>query len=104
MKRLIVLGLLATAAFSFAAGCAKNGFATVAITKNASTVASCTAMGEVKASSLTPDEDVKRDLTEAVRSKGANTLLIASDNARTGTAYQCAMPEATAQAKPTSGR
>ena len=104
MKRLMSLGLLATAAVSFAAGCASNGFATVAITKNAATVASCQAMGEVKASSLTPDEDIKRDLTEAARSKGANTLLMASDDARTATAYQCAMPEATAQSKSAPGR
>lgn len=105
MKRLMSLGLLATAAVSFAAGCATNGFATVAVTKSAATVASCTAMGEVKASKLTPDEDIQRDLTEAVRSKGGNTLLIAADGARTGTAYQCSMPEATAsQTKASSGR
>lgn len=94
MKRSIVLGLLATASAALlASGCAQNGFATVAVTKNASTVASCQSVGEVKASSLTPDYDVQRDLTEATRNKGANTLLISSDNARTGTAYQCSMPE-----------
>ena len=104
MKRLMGLGLLATASFALlASGCA-NGFQPVAVTKNAATVASCQAMGEVKASSLTPDYDVQRDLTEAVRSKGANTLLISSDGARTGTAYQCSMPEATAQSKSAPGR
>ena len=59
-------------------------------------VASCKAMGDVHASDLTPDYDIQRDLTEAVRNRGANTLLIAKDGARVGTAYQCSMPEATA--------
>jgi hypothetical protein len=96
----MTMGLLATAGMALlAAGCAHNGFQPVAVTKNAATVASCQAMGEVKASSLTPDYDVQRDLTEAVRNKGANTLLLPADGARTGTAYQCAMPEATAQSK-----
>jgi hypothetical protein len=101
----MTMGLLATAAIVLmAAGCAQPGFQAVAVTKNPATVSSCHAMGEVHANDLTPDYDIQRDLTEAVRNKGANTLLIAADGARTGTAYQCAMPEATAQAKPGAGR
>jgi hypothetical protein len=93
VKRFITLGLLATASVTLGvAGCAQNGFATVAVTKSASLVASCQGMGEVKASSLTPDNEAQRDLVEAARSRGANTLLVQSDNARTGTAYQCSMP------------
>lgn len=100
VKRLMTMGLLATASLGLlAAGCAQNGFQAIAVTKNAATVASCQSMGEVKASSLTPDYDVQRDLTEGARKKGANTLLLPADNARTGTAYQCSMPEATAQTK-----
>jgi hypothetical protein len=105
VKRSIGMGLLATATLALlASGCAQNGFAPVAVTTNASSVASCQAKGEVKASSLTPDYDVQRDLTEAVRNKGANTLLMSADKARTGTAYQCSMPEATAQTKSAPGR
>ena len=105
MKRSMTMGLLATAALVLlAAGCAQSGFQAVAVTKNASAVASCQSMGDVHASDLTPDYDIQRDLTEAVRSKGANTLLITADGARTGTAYQCSMPETAAQAKPGAGR
>ena len=93
MKRFIGMGLLATASMTLgAAGCASNGFAPIAVTHSASVVASCQAMGDVQASRLTPDSDVQRDLTQAARNKGANTLLVQSDNARTGTAYQCSMP------------
>lgn len=105
MKRSMTMGLLATAALVLlAAGCAQNGFQAVAVTKNASAVASCQAVGEVHANDLTPDYDIQRDLTEAVRNRGGNTLLITADGARTGTAYQCSMPQATAQAKSAPGR
>jgi len=105
MKRSMGMGLLTTASLALLApACAQSGFGTVAVTKNASAVASCQAMGEVTANSLTPDYDVQRDLTEAVRNKGANTLLISSEGARTGTAYQCSMPETTAQTKAAPGR
>jgi len=99
------MGLLATTVSTLAAaGCAQNGFAPVAVTHDATAVASCQGMGEVQASSLTPDYDVPRDLTEAVRNKGANTLLTSSDKARTGTAYQCAMPATAAHATSAPGR
>lgn len=102
MKRSIGMGLLATTVLTLsAAGCAQNGFAPIAVTHDAAAVASCQGMGEVRASSLTPDYDVSRDLTEAARNKGANTLLVSSDKARTGTAYQCSTP-ATAATQATS--
>jgi hypothetical protein len=104
VKRSITMGLLATASLALTAACAQNGFQSVAVTKNASTVASCQSVGEVHANDLTPDYDIQRDLTEAVRNKGGNTLLISADGARSGTAYQCSMPEATAQAKSAPGR
>jgi hypothetical protein len=105
VKRSMTMGLLATASLVLlTAACAQNGFQAVAVTKSASTVASCQSVGEVHASDLTPDYDIQRDLTEAVRSKGGNTLLISADGARSGTAYQCSMPEATAQAKSAPGR
>ena len=105
MKRFLAMGLSATASLALIAGCAQNGFAPIAVTKDASVVASCQGLGEVKASSLTPDYDVKRDLTQAARNKGANTLFLPSDSARTGTAYMCSMPEtAAAQSKAAPGR
>lgn len=104
MKRSMTMGLLATASLVLAAACAQSGFQAVAVTKNAATVASCQAKGEVHANDLTPDYDIQRDLTEAVRNRGGNTLLITADGARSGTAYQCSMPEATAQAKSAPGR
>ena len=100
----MTMGLLATASLGLmTAACAQNGFQAVAVTKSATAVASCQSVGEVHANDLTPDYDIQRDLTEAVRNRGGNTLLITADGARSGTAYQCSMPEATAQAKPTSG-
>lgn len=97
MKRSMGMGLLATASLAlFGSACAQNGFAPIAVTQSASTVASCQSMGEVKASRLTPDYDVNRDLTEAARNKGANTILVSSEDARKGTAYQCAMPSSAA--------
>ncbi len=102
MQRFIGMGLLATASLTLgAAGCVANGFAPIAVTHSASAVASCQAMGDVQASTLTPDSDVQRDLTQAARNKGANTLLVQSDSARTGTSYHCSMPE-TASAQKTS--
>jgi hypothetical protein len=104
VKRSMTMGLLATASFALlASACSQNGFQAVAVTKSAETVASCKAMGDVHASDLTPDYDIQRDLTEAVRNRGANTLLIAKDGARVGTAYQCSMPEATGQSNAAGG-
>jgi hypothetical protein len=97
MKR-ISIGILAAASLAIgAAGCSQNSFSSVAVTKNPANVASCQKIGEIEAKAGSFDEsDATTQLTRAARSKGANTVLIASDNADKGTAYQCAMPSSVA--------
>jgi len=93
MKR-ISIGILAAASLALgAAGCSQNSnsFAPVAVTKSPAVVASCQKIGEIEAKPGSFDEsDAATQLTRAARSKGANTVLIASDNADKGIAYQCA--------------
>ena len=51
-------GLLATASLVVgAAACAHNGFAPIAVTKDATVVAKCQSMGEVQVTSDTPSEE-----------------------------------------------
>ena len=97
MKR-ISIGILAAASLAIgAAGCTQNSFSSVAVTKSPAAVASCQKIGEIEAKPGSFDEsDATTQLTRAARSKGANTVLVASDNADKGTAYQCAMPSSTA--------
>lgn len=100
MKR-ISLGILAAASLAVgASACSQNAYEGVAITKNPSTVASCEKVAEVTAKPGVFDgSDTTTQLTREVHSKGANTLLIASDDADKGTAYRCAMPSAAATSK-----
>ena len=98
MKR-ISIGILAAASLALgAAGCStQNSFSSVAVTKSPAAVASCQKIGEIEAKPGSFDEsDATTQLTRAARSKGANTVLIASDNAEKGTAYQCAAPSTAA--------
>jgi hypothetical protein len=98
MKRITTIGILAAGALALgAAGCTQNSFESVAVTKSPSVVASCEKLGDITAKPGTFDEsDVTTQLTRAARSKGANTVLIASDNADKGTAYRCALPSTAA--------
>jgi hypothetical protein len=92
MKR-FATGLFVTGSLvAGAAACAHNGFAPIAVTKDAAVVAKCQSMGEVKVASDTPAEEIQRDLTREVRNKGANTLLVQSDASVEGSAYLCDMP------------
>ena len=99
MKR-ISIGILAAASLALgAAACSQNSnsFTPVAVTKSPAVVASCQKIGEIEAKPGSFDEsDATTQLTRAARSKGANTVLIASDNAEKGTAYQCATPSTAA--------
>lgn len=98
MKR-ISIGILAAASLAIgAAGCStQSSFSSVAVTKSPAAVASCQKIGEIEAKPGSFDEsDATTQLTRAARSKGANTVLIASDNADKGTAYQCATPSTAA--------
>ena len=102
MKR-FTTGLFATASLIVgAAACSHNGFAPIAVTKDANVVAKCQDMGEVQVRSDTPSEEIQRDLTRAVRNKGANTLLVQSDASVKGGAYLCEMPALAAQTHATT--
>ena len=101
MKR-ISMGILAAASLAAgAAGCSQNAFESVSVTKSAAAVASCEKVGDISAKAGSFDEtDAITQLTRAARSKGANTVLLASDNADKGTAYRCSMPSVAATSKP----
>jgi hypothetical protein len=98
-----IMGITAVSLAALGAGCASsNGFKPIAVTKDASAVASCQKVDDVKvtmsptgnsfddASSTT----VSRELANAARRKGGDTILITEDNGQTGagTAYICSMP------------
>lgn len=91
------MGLLGTVAVVFGGACASNGFESVAIARDASVVASCQKVDEVKVGDVKADEklsdmEAERMLVQQARSKGANYVLIASEAAREGEAYRCNMP------------
>ena len=99
MKR-IALGSLAAAALFGAAACASDGFAPVAVTTSPSVVASCEKIADITvAAGRFDDTDVQTQMTRETRSKGGNTVLVASQEATTGTAYRCASPSVTGEAK-----
>ena len=99
MKRTI-LGSLAAAALLGAAACASQGFAPVAVTTNPSAVASCEKIADITVAAGRFDgTDVQTQMTRETRTKGGNTVLVASQDATTGTAYRCAMPSVTGEAK-----
>jgi hypothetical protein len=105
MKRYSLIFLSAMAAvLTVAVGaCAKTGFEPIAVTKDPSVVASCQKIDDVKIENVKADEKVsdveaQQHLTNMAREKGANYLLITSDDARQGTAYRCSMPPANAPA------
>ena len=98
MKRISIGILAATSLAVGAAGCTQNSFESVAVTKSPAAVASCQKIGDIAAKPGSFDEsDVTTQLTRAARSKGANMVLIASDNADKGTAYRCAQPSTAAR-------
>jgi hypothetical protein len=99
MKR-IAIGALAAAALVGAAACSQNGFAPVAVTTSPSVVASCEKIADVTVAAGRFDgTDVQTQMTREVRTRGGNTVLVASENATTGTAYRCAMPSVTGEPK-----
>jgi len=100
MKK-ISLGLVTAAGLVLAAACSQNSFGTVAVTKDPSVVSGCEKVADVSAKAGTFDESsAQTQLTRAAQSKGANTLLLASDNGDKGTAYRCSMPSVAATGKP----
>ena len=96
------LAFLAAAGVASAAACASNqGFRPIAVTRDASAVSSCQKVADLEVEKVryddTPPEQYLERLT---REKGGNTVLISSEDGRTGVAYQCSMPPATAPAAP----
>ncbi len=99
MKRISMGALAATLAIG-AAACSSNAFEPIAVTKSASTVASCENLGDVTAGKGDlASTDATTLLTREAHAKGGNTLLIASDDADKGTAYRCSMPSVTSTGK-----
>ena len=105
MKRnsLIFWSVMAGALTLMVGACAQNGFEPIAVTKNPSVVSSCQKVDDVKIETVKADEkltdiEAQQQLTIMARAKGANYLLISSDDARQGTAYRCSMPPANAPA------
>ena len=101
MKK-IRLGLFGTAALALGVvSCASSGWDPVAVTRDSSVVASCTKIDDLKVQDVKADEklstvEAERMLVEKARSKGANYVLIASEDGRQGSAYRCTMAPAAA--------
>ena len=103
MKR-IAIASLAAATLVGAAACSSNGFAPVAVTTSPSVVASCEKIADVTVAAGRFDRtSVETQMTREVRNKGGNTVLVASENATTGTAYRCASPALTGEPKSKPG-
>ena len=101
MKRMS-MGILAAA--SLAAGAvacsSSSGFNSIAVTQDPSVVSSCEKVADVKARpGAFDDSDVQTQLMREASSRGANTILLASDNKNKGTAYKCSMPALSASGK-----
>jgi hypothetical protein len=88
------LSILAAAGLAAAAGCAsEKGFASIAMTRDASVVASCEKVADLTAVPGRFDQtDAELQLQREARDKGANTVLVSDAEGRTGVAYRCSMP------------
>jgi len=103
MKRMSMGIFAAASVLVGATACSQNSFESVAVTKSASAVAGCEKVAEVSAKPGVFDEsNAQTQLTRAAQAKGANTVLIASDNAEKGTAYRCSMPSVAGTSKASS--
>ena len=96
MKRFLVQGVSAALLVGTAVACSQNAFDPVRVTKSEAVVSGCQKVGDVAVNSKTPDNEVLDELSNAARSKGANYVVVASDGARSGSAYRCEMPSANA--------
>ena len=97
-----MMGLFGTTALALLfVSCASQGFEPVAVTRDASVVAGCTKVDDVKVEDIKADEklsdvEAERLLVQEARAKGANYVLIAAESARQGEAYKCTMAPAAA--------
>ena len=90
MTRFSVQGSSVAVVLAAIVACASSD--PVSVTKTASAVQGCQKIGDVAVDSKTPASVVTVELVDAARLKGANTVLVAEDGARTGTAYRCTTP------------
>ena len=90
MKPFVVWVVAAVSVIGVGA-CASVGDGTVSFTTAESIVSGCQKVGDV---GVEKDArvDVKAELADQARSKGANFVLRASDDAVTGAAYRCEAP------------
>jgi hypothetical protein len=96
MKRFSV-GALTAVLIAGAAGCAsEGGFETMSVTKSPSVVQGCEKVADITVLPTTLDPDTATQLRRQARRRGANTLLVAADDAASGTAYRCGTPSVTA--------
>jgi hypothetical protein len=100
MKR-FSFGALAAASLALgAAACSQHAFEPVSVTTSAAAVASCEKVGDIAATKSNFDNaDAETQMVRETRDKGANTLLVASDGASSGTAYRCSMPAVAASSQ-----
>ncbi len=96
MKRLS-LSLASAALLLASARCAINASDSVSITKNSEAISSCSRVAQVDVPSGIPDNGRNFALAEAAHRGGANTVLVTSDEARTGVAYRCGSPSLAAR-------
>ncbi|MET0619373.1 MAG: hypothetical protein ABW056_03790 [Thermoanaerobaculia bacterium] len=88
------LSILAAAGLVVAAGCAsEHGFENIAMTRDASVVASCEKVADLSAVPGRFDQtDAELQLQREAREKGANTVLVSDAEGHSGVAYRCSMP------------
>ena len=91
MARFSLKGVAGVGLLAWTAACASGP--TALVTKSPELVANCEKVGEVASDPFRPGDvqALARDAT----AKGANYVLVGSDEARSGVAYRCAMPSAT---------
>jgi hypothetical protein len=85
-----------------AAGCATEGAANgskngVRITNNATEVAGCEKVTEVRVNGAWTRGAARSELSALARSAGANTLLLEGEKPTSGLAYRCAAPSVAAR-------
>ena len=96
MKRFFLRSLAVSSLVGVTLACSQNAFEPVRVTKSEAVVAGCEKVGDVQVGAKTADSEVLDALSSAARSKGGNYVVVPSDGARTGTAYRCMQPSATA--------
>jgi hypothetical protein len=79
---------LAPAAFA-AISTACSHYADVGVTTSESLVAGCQKVADVSVKDSVPPQQVKTALSDAARAKGANYVVVASEDAHAGAAYRC---------------